>query len=472
MGTNNYINSDKEKIIEYLKLDVVKDLFNSLDIGVHIVDSNGITVLYNRSCEEIEGITSTWIVGKDMKILVRDGVYSESIALEVIKNGKKVDKTQRVNDRYIYSIGVPIFSDGELVNVVVSVMDMTSMENLKYKLNEINNINSRIQRELDIFKTMDIQSDSLISNSKEMDKIKLLALRVAKVDSNVLIEGESGVGKGVLSKFIHENSNRSEGPFIKVDCSSLPESLIESELFGYEEGAFTGAKKEGKVGLIQLANEGTLFLDEIGELPLKLQVKLLTLIQDKVFQRIGGTKNIPINTRVIAATNKDLLTMVDEGKFRMDLYYRLKVVPIRIPPLRERKGDIVPLIQLFLERVNSKYNYNKTISSKAMKLLMDYEWPGNVREVENEIERLVVITEDNTIREEDLLDGDILNKNSIRVDEDKSFKENIYDYERILLKEYIDKTIDIHDLSNKTGLEISTLRKKAKRLGIELKSLR
>lgn len=461
--------SSNLKLNEYLKLNLIKDLFDSLDIGVHIVDANGITVLYNKTCEEIEGIESSWIVGKDMSILVSDGVYSESIALEVIENREKVAKTQRVNNKYIFSKGVPIFEEGKLTNVVVTVMDMTSLENMKLQLNDLRNTNVMMQRELDILNKLDKQYDTIVSRSNKMEKIKNLALRVAKVDSTILIEGESGVGKGLLSKFIHENSNRKGGPFIKVDCSSLPETLIEAELFGYEEGAFTGAKKEGKVGLIQLSNKGTLFLDEIGELPIKLQVKLLSVIQDKVFQKVGGTKNIQVDTRIIAATNKNLSAMVEAGEFRMDLYYRLRVVPIRIPSLKERKEDIVPLIEMFLERLNNHYNYKKAISSKALKLLLNYDWPGNVRELENEIERLVVTSETELIDIDDILSGEIGNNLSSKLDENKTFKENVSNYERILLKDYINKVNNIHELSEKTGLEVSTLRKKAKRLGVDMK---
>jgi transcriptional regulator with PAS, ATPase and Fis domain len=463
---------NKNQIEQYLNQDIIMDIFNSLYIGVHIVDANGVTVLYNKTCEEIEGITSSWIVGKEMKMLVRDGVYSESIALEVIEKGKKVAKTQRVKDRYIFSTGIPIFDNGELINVVVSVMDMTSMEKLKFNFNELKSINTKIQRELDLLNSLDIKNNSIISKSKEMKKIMLLAVKVAKVDSTVLIEGESGVGKGVLSKYIHDNSNRANGPFVKVDCSALPETLIETELFGYAEGAFTGARKEGKVGLIQLANGGTLFLDEIGELPLNMQVKLLSVIQDKTLQQVGGVKNIPINTRIIAATNKDLYSMVEEGTFRKDLYYRLKVVPIKMIPLRERRVDIVPLIKIFLEKLNEQYKYGKMISPNAMRLLINYDWPGNVRELENEVERLVVTSESEVIDVEDIYVGDIDNKWTVNMDSKKSFKENVYSYEKILLQDYIQKTNNIHELSNITGLEVSTLRKKAKRLGLELKAIK
>ena len=458
-----------EKVKMCLNLSKIKDIFNSLNLGVHVVDSRGVTILYNKACEEIEGIESNWIVGKDMKNLVSEGVYSESVALEVIEKGEVVGKTQKANGKNIFSTGVPIYEDGQLINVVVSVMDITSIENLKFQLNELKSVNIRMQRELDILNAKDTEDNYMIAKSKVIKDIQNLALRIAKVDSTVLITGESGVGKGVLSKYIHENSHRKKGTFVKVDCSSLPESLIESELFGYVEGAFTGAKKEGKMGLIQLAHKGTLFLDEIGELPLNLQVKLLSVIQDKVLQKVGGTENIHVDTRIIAATNKDLHQMVEEGKFRSDLYYRLKVVPIDIPPLKERKEDIVPLIQFFLERLNEHYNYHKRISSRAMQLLISYDWPGNIRELENEIERLVVTSEMDLISERDILSGEIGKIRTMALDENISFKENIYHYEKILLDEYMYKAEDIHELSKKTGLEASTLRKKAKRLGIDLK---
>ncbi|SHF10077.1 PAS domain S-box-containing protein [Tissierella praeacuta DSM 18095] len=460
---------DKNKVSICLSLEKIKDIFDSLDIGVHIMDADGITILYNKACEEIEGISEEWIVGKDMNKLVYDGVYSESVALEAIVKGETVAKTQKVNGRHIFSTAVPIYENKQLINIVVSVMDMTSFENLKTQFNELKNVNMRIQKELNILNAKDGKKDSIITKSEKIEGIKTLALRIANVDSTVLIEGESGVGKGLFSKYIHENSNRKNEPFIKVDCSSLPEGLIESELFGYEEGAFTGARKDGKVGLIQLANKGTLFLDEIGELPLNLQVKLLNVIQDKVFQKVGGTKNISIDTRIIAATNRDLYAMVEEGTFREDLYYRLKVIPIRIPSLRERKMDIVPLTNFFLKKLNEHYNYEKVISSGAMKLLINYDWPGNVRELQNEVERLVVTSEFEIITEEDVLDGDIGKARTMEVDENMLFKENVYKYEKILLEDYIYRVNDIHELSEKTGLEASTLRKKAKKLGIDLK---
>jgi transcriptional regulator with PAS, ATPase and Fis domain len=224
-----------------------------------------------------------------------------------------------------------------------------------------------------------------------MKKVFDFAARVAQVDSTVLITGESGSGKEIVAKTIHKLSKRKDGPLIQINCGAIPENLLESELFGYEPGAFTGASKEGKLGMFELAENGTLFLDEIGELPLNLQVKLLRVLQEREIVRVGGIKPKKINVRIIAATNKDLEKMVEKGMFREDLYYRLNVVRIKIPPLRERKTDIPPLIQHFLRKFNEKYEMNKKISPEVIERLIAYDWPGNVRELENLIERLVVI---------------------------------------------------------------------------------
>lgn len=446
--------------------DFLEIFLDSLDIGIHILDADGITVLYNKTCEEIEGIDSEWIIGKNMKNLIEDQVYSDSIGIKVIKEERKISEAQRVNNRYIYSTGVPIFKGGKLVNVVINVVDITNTKILQNKIKELQNLNDKIFRELTTLKT---KNKDIVFKSKQMEDIENLALRIGNVESNILIEGETGVGKGVLSKYIHENSNRKDKPFIKVDCGSLSPELIESELFGYEEGAFTGAKRGGKIGLIEAANGGTLLLDEIGELPLNLQVKLLTVIQDKKIKHVGGVEDVDVDIRIIAVTNRNLKKMVKEKKFRMDLYYRLKIIYIEIPPLKDRREDILPLINLFLNKLNKQYNFNKKISADSMKLLIEYSWPGNIREVENEIERLVVTSSSDIITREDVLQGVLGNYELNGLEQQKNFKEHVYEYEKILIKKYLEVSKDIHELSDKTGLENSTLRKKAKRLGIRLK---
>ncbi len=236
-------------------------------------------------------------------------------------------------------------------------------------------------------------SPAVVAYSVEMERVLQLAAKVAPVDSTVLIMGESGVGKEVVARFIHAQSRRASGPFVTINCGAIPPNLLESELFGYEAGAFTGARREGKPGMIEMAARGTLFLDEISELPQDLQVKLLQVIQQRRLTRVGGVKPTDVDIRIIAATNRDLPAMVRRGEFRPDLYYRLNVVPIVVPPLRERRDDVVPLVYHFLGRLNEAHGLRKTISEAAREALARYSWPGNVREVENLIERLVVTCE-------------------------------------------------------------------------------
>jgi transcriptional regulator with PAS, ATPase and Fis domain len=230
-----------------------------------------------------------------------------------------------------------------------------------------------------------------------MEAVLRTALKVAAVDANVTISGESGVGKNLIARHIHKKSGRHDGPFIEINCGAIPENLLESELFGYEPGAFTGAHQKGKIGTIQLAHRGTLFLDEIGELSLPLQVKLLKVIQEKTLTRIGGSGEIRVDFRLIAATNRDLAALVQAGRFREDLFYRLNVVPLTIPPLRERPEDILPLVMHFLHRANEKYAMRKTLSSSCLEHLLAFHWPGNAREVQNLLERLVVTADGPTV---------------------------------------------------------------------------
>lgn len=251
-------------------------------------------------------------------------------------------------------------------------------------------------------KTHDPPSNPVIAYSVEMGKVLHLATRVAQVTTTVLILGESGVGKEVIARFIHNASLRKTGPFVTINCGAIPPNLLESELFGYEAGAFTGAKREGKPGMIEVASSGTLFLDEISDLPLDLQVKLLQVIQERRLTRVGGIQPIEVDIRIIAATNRDLAKMVEKGEFRADLFYRLNVVPIIIPPLRSRRDDVIPLIYHFLAKHNTTHGYNKTISRETREVLTQYSWPGNVRELENLMERLVVTVEGEEIAVEDL----------------------------------------------------------------------
>lgn len=451
----------------------IAEISNILDAsldGIHITDSRGTTLFYNKTCEYIEGIDRDKIIGTNMHDMVEKGFFSSSVALEVIKHKKPIKLIQNVNDKQILSHGTPIFKNGDLDKVVITSRDMTYIENLKKDFLKLKEINKSICDELFSLKNADYKNKDLIYASKSMNTILNLAKRVASVDSTVIIYGNSGVGKGVLSKFIHDNSTRNNNPFIKIDCGSIPETLIESELFGYEKGSFTGANKDGKIGLVELANTGTLFLDEIGELSLPLQTKLLTLIQDKEFYRIGGKKKISIDVRIIAATNKNLSNMVQEKTFREDLFYRLNVVPIKIPPLKDRKEDILPLINMFLEKFNTKYNINKHLSADCLNTLLAYPWPGNVRELENIVERLIVISENDTITKNDLPDEVLLDtykSTALDINEDFSLNKALDEYEKNILLKIKSISSNTLEMSKKLKIDRSTVIRKLNKYNID-----
>lgn len=318
--------------------------------------------------------------------------------------------------------------------------------------------------------------EEIIANGFVMHKVLDLIDRVKDIDSNVLVTGESGTGKELVVRAIHYNGPRKNHNLVTVNCSAIPEHLLESELFGYEKGAFTGAVSQ-KRGLFELANEGTLFLDEIGEMPLNLQAKLLRVLQEQSFVRVGGTKEIKVNFRLIAATNRNLYEEMKKGKFREDLYYRLNVIPIRIPPLRERKDDIFALIQHYVQYFNEKYNLSKSISNSALKKLQQYHWPGNVRELKNIVERLIVLTEKDKIKLEDLetliglnekydFNEEERNANDVVVHNIIPLKQCIEEAERQLLelaKKKYDSTTEIAEVLQ---VNQSTVSRKMKKLGI------
>lgn len=372
--------------------------------GIIILDEEKI-LRVNRSFERISGLKASELVGVRVDELDKKvHVCLESIRTvfySVLKERKPCTVLRKVNNNDVYVTGSPVLdrmNRRRVVRVILNVRDVTELQSLREKIKSVERLTARYERELEELRArLHIQSE-LVFASQEMKKLMEFVTRVARADSTVLIQGESGVGKEVIARLIHQLSQRANKPFIQINCGAIPENLLESELFGYERGAFTGAKKEGKPGLFELANEGTLFLDEIGELPLNLQVKLLRAIQNQEIYRLGGTKPIKLDIRIIAATNKSLQELVQCGAFREDLYYRLSVIPIFIPPLRERKEDILPLSFYFLKKFNEKYNVKKNFSRDVCAVLEAYDWPGNVRELQNVIERLVVLSEGDTIQ--------------------------------------------------------------------------
>jgi len=315
----------------------------------------------------------------------------------------------------------------------------------------------------------------IVAQSTSMRELLRTAVQVARVDCTVLLLSESGTGKEVLAKLIHEQSGR-PGPMIKVNCGAIPENLLESELFGYERGAFTGAKKEGNAGKFEQAHTGTIFLDEIGDIPLHLQVKLLRVLQEKEIVRIGGGSAKKVDTRVIAATNKDLYKMVLEGSFREDLYYRLNVIPLKIPPLRERREDIMPLIYFFKNKFEEKYKLKRDCSSKVIQIFMAYDWPGNVRELENVIERIYVISDPNQLISSEMLIRDYLNinrqnhlKGAVSVHSLTPLNTAVEEVERQLITMALNRFKTLKQVASALEVDESTISRKIKKLNIPLR---
>ena len=376
--------------------------------------------------------------------------------------------SQAPDGRHSLVRSTPIFDDNqEVILVVTVVQEVSRIADWQEQLEREKQKNSRMQAELSYLRENQASSN-LVGISKEMKSLRKLISVVAKSDASVLITGESGVGKEVVAKEVYSQSPRSTGPFISVNCAAIPENLLESELFGYEKGAFTGAYKS-KVGLFELANGGTIFLDEIGDFPLHLQPKLLRVIQEREFRRVGGTESIALDVRIIAATNSNLLEMVNFGKFRSDLYYRLSVIPIQIPPLRNRREDIALLASNFLEIFNKKYKTSKFFLSQAMVLLEHRNWPGNVRELENAVERLVVVSNDNAITpyQVRMVLNDCLNADAA-LEESGAFtlKEAVNELEKKMITEAMDHFKSTYKAARSLGISQSTLVRKAKALGI------
>lgn len=401
--------SEIEKISE--ELDLFKNMKNWLDTiidssydGLWICDHEGKVLRINKASERINGVNAEQVIGKNMKELIADGLFDKSVTLEVLKRKTSVTIIQQVKGgKKILVTGNPIFNEnGEIAFVVTNDRDISELDHLRGQLQEAQALAKGYSSKISELEMKGVDLSNIIFRSEEMQRIIEMASRVAHVGTTVLLLGESGVGKGMIAKLIHKHSDRSNGPFIRVDLAGIPDSLVESELFGYEKGAFTGAKTEGKAGFFELANKGTLFLDEIGEIPLSTQSKLLRFLEDHEIIRIGGTEPKEIDVRIVAATNKNIDEMVTAKTFRKDLYYRLNVVPIHIPPLRERRDDILPLIFHFLEKFNQSHRKKKNISPEAIENLFQYDFPGNIRELANLIERLVVVTEEDNIEVKDL----------------------------------------------------------------------
>ena len=374
-------------------MELFVSVLESSNDGIYITDGQANTIIVNRSYEQISGLSRSNLLGRNMRDLVNSGVMSGSGTLLALEKGGPVTIEQRYSTgKQAVITSVPHFDkDGRVTMVVSNVRDITEIHTLRRQLTQQEERERQHLYEIEVIRKQIIGSDTLIAVDEKMLSSMLLVQKVAGTDIIVMLLGETGVGKEVVASYIHQSGNRAAKSLIKVNCGAIPPHLVESELFGYEKGAFTGASKDGKPGLFEVADKGTIFLDEVGDLPLEVQVKLLRVIQDKEIQRVGALKPKKIDVRIIAATNRNLEDLVAEGAFRKDLYYRLNVFPITIPPLRERPLDILPLAEMVLKEFNRKYSQNKELTPAAQILLQGYDWPGNVRELRNVLERAAIL---------------------------------------------------------------------------------
>lgn len=427
-------NQDFEKGDIELQLRLI---LGNLHEAVCVINTSGIVTFWNASAEKLYDIKEKEIVGSHIEKFFPNALLLKAMrersTFENLKHKPKVESDVIIS-------AIPLIYNGELIGAVSTDRDLNEITNLYMELD-------REKTKVEILKQQmkEITQDKyffgkIIGKSKALIDAMIIAKQVAKTDASVLITGESGTGKEVFSRAIHQESDR-KGDFIPVNCSAIPSNLLESELFGYVEGAFTGAYKKGRAGKFELANGGTLFLDEIGDMPLLMQAKLLRVLQDGIVYRVGSGKPIKVDARIIAATNKDLQQLMEEGKFREDLYYRLNVVSIVIPPLRERKEDIPELINDFIAEFSEKNNKGKLkISTDAMKILSNYYWKGNIRELKNTIERLVILSNGNMIESKDI-PAEILSSvnmtSFIGLDTDNTFnlKKAVEDFEKNIILE-------------------------------------
>lgn len=438
-------------------------ILQSIHEGIVVADSEENVIFVNEANYRITGTKASGFIGKKVREVVPD-----SHIPKVLATGKElIGIKTSVKDRDVISNIVPFVHNGKIEGVVSIFRDVSEIRELNQKLQEAKSTIQHLYEKLDFFTIKD--NDLVVGNNNAMVQTMKLSQKASSVSSTVLLMGESGTGKEVIARFIHKNSSRSAKPFITVNCAAIPESLLESELFGYEEGAFTGAKKGGRPGMFELANTGTIFLDEIGDMNFHLQAKLLRVLQNREIMRVGGTQQKQIDVRVIAATNKNLIDMVEKNTFREDLYYRLAVIKITIPPLRERKEDIHYYIENAIDKIGRKLGKSVSVTPRALKMLSEYTYPGNIRELENVTELCLVSDEDGIIDVNDLPENIIKDKEEIISNFNLSFNgfPSLCEVEALVLRKAIDSYKSKADVAKNLKISRSTLYRKLKEYGLE-----
>ena len=453
-----------------------KHVVDALDDSIFITDSDGACLYVNPAHKRNTEILPEEVLGRKVQDIVADGsLFTGGATLDVIKTGRKVFRLSTVNKTdppsVGYTVGVPLFNeDGTLHQVVVSSRPVLSLRALQEDYEKfLQEANSLGKESIRIISEENYPSARLSGSSPSYKKIAATIKMAAPTDATILISGESGVGKEVVADEICRLSTRSRKPFIKVNCASIPANLLESELFGYEQGAFSGAVKGGKPGLFEIANGGTILLDEIGEMPMDLQAKLLRAIQNREIIRVGGTRPIKLDLRFLAATNADLKKKVAEGSFRQDLYYRLNVIPIKIPPLRERGEDLDDLIRHFMDYFAAKHQRSFTLSESSQALMKQYSWPGNIRELENIIEYLTICASGADTVTDEMLRG-LLDISPADEPGDSPAGSNLSasmeNYEKKLIESVLSTSANLRDAGLKLGVNASTISRKIKQYGI------
>ncbi|SDI35650.1 sigma-54 interaction domain-containing protein [Natribacillus halophilus] len=454
-----------------------QQMFNCLDDGIFIADHSGKALWLNETSTKQIGASAEQIIGRNVTELEGMKMFTPSVTNIVLQKRETVSQMQTSRNRQLLATGYLLkIEDEDIEYVLVHVKDITETVRSSLKLEKAEAVIKQYVEELRQAKSQRIEtnekSQQLIGKGKKHQEVLDLMERVSTVDATLLILGETGVGKSIVAKNIHDKSERARHPFVQINCSAIPASLLESELFGYKKGAFTGADHKGKTGMVQEAKGGTLLLDEIGDLPFDLQPKLLQLLQEKTYTPIGGTKAEQADIRIIAATNSDLSTMVADKQFREDLYYRLNVLSIQVPPLREREEDIQSFVHHYMDHYNTKYKRNCVMTNEVLDILQDYEWPGNVRELENIMERLVITAKSDVILKEDLPEKLVMTHkkpgSSFSIHGAQSLTEHLENVEKEAITEAINEYGSTRKAADALGITQSAFMRRVRKYEITL----
>ncbi|HCY83580.1 MAG TPA: Fis family transcriptional regulator [Desulfobacteraceae bacterium] len=451
-------------------------IFNRSADGLLICDSRGRILRMNRAAERLNGIRADDVLGRDVKSLVDEGQINRSATQEVLETRRQVSLVQST-PRSGYTLlvtGTPVFDENEdIAYVVVNERDISLIEDMRRELAQVRQASEKMREELTGLALMELKENNIVAQSSSMKLTVNLALKLARMDaSNILIQGESGTGKGLLAKFIHQNGVRGDKPFIQINCAALPENLLEAELFGYEKGAFTGARESGKAGLFELADGGTLFLDEIGELSPGVQAKLLKYLDDHEIMPVGGTMPKTIDCTILAATNRNLEQHTRTKKFRLDLFHRLNTFTLSIPPLRDRPEDILELVAICLKQNNKRYKRRAYIGHKGYDALKSHAFPGNVRELINLIKQAVVMCDRRFL--DDYLIRSLRPPAPVQADasrphgENTSLPDKLAALERDLMAEAAGRCRTTREAAEFLGISQPTVVRKLKKYGLEL----